>query len=63
MKKGHVRFIGLLLTGAAVLIHVMVKEGATSMDRELIEFFAGFLFAIGIGTVASTLFKRAKVNS
>lgn len=52
-------FISIILIIAAILIHVLLEDANTSLDGELIGFFAGICFGAGI-MLPLTLLKKKK---
>ncbi len=48
MTNKQTLFISILLLSASVIIEILVATPGITLDIELIEFFAGLLFGIGI---------------
>ncbi|MBR8535473.1 hypothetical protein KDU71_07875 [Carboxylicivirga sediminis] len=48
MTKKQTLFISFLLLTASILIEILVATPGITLDIDLIEFFAGLLFGIGI---------------
>ncbi len=48
MTNKQTLFISLLLLTASVIIEILVATPGITLDLELIKFFAGLLFGIGI---------------
>ncbi|BDX38802.1 hypothetical protein CYCD_21570 [Tenuifilaceae bacterium CYCD] len=60
MTKKTTIIISLLLIIAAVIIEILLKESKTSLDIELLEFFAGILFGAGISLPIHLFFGKNK---
>jgi hypothetical protein len=58
MTKGKTIFISILLIVSAILIHFLLQENTIKLDHELINFFSGILFGVGIVIFIQTLIKR-----
>nr|WP_319399215.1 hypothetical protein [uncultured Carboxylicivirga sp.] len=56
-------FISALLIIAAVIIELLLKDTQTTMDTDLIGFFAGILFGMGIGMPLTLFVKKKNVNT
>jgi hypothetical protein len=61
MSKGKTIFVAILLILSAAIIHFYVNDENAKVDKELIEFFSGFIFGIGVVALIVALFKRKKV--
>ncbi|WP_439185449.1 hypothetical protein [Carboxylicivirga taeanensis] len=48
MTNKQILFISILLISASVIIEILVATPSIALDIDLIEFFAGLLFGIGI---------------
>jgi len=60
-SKRNSILISLLLIGAAIIIKTLLKDSQTTMDTDLISFFAGILFGGGIATILSLFVKKKSV--
>nr|WP_321451251.1 hypothetical protein [uncultured Carboxylicivirga sp.] len=56
-------FISALLIIAAVIIELLLKDTQTTMDTDLIGFFAGILFGMGISMSLTLFVKKKNVNT
>lgn len=59
MSKKLVISLSVLLITAAVLMELLIKDSNTLLDIELLEFFIGVLFGVGI-TLPLQLFIKKK---
>jgi len=59
MKKSLIIALSVICITAGILIHVLIDTSFTKLDKDLVEFFAGFVFGIGI-TLPIHLFFRKK---
>ena len=48
MTKWKIILVAILLILSAAIIHLYVNGENSKLDKELIEFFSGFIFGIGI---------------
>jgi len=60
MTKGKTIFVSVLLIAAGVLIELLINDSNTSLDKELIDFFAGILLGSGASILLMTLFKKRR---
>ncbi|MGE0078855.1 MAG: hypothetical protein AB7S48_13430 [Bacteroidales bacterium] len=60
MSKKHTIVISVLLIIAAVVIQVLMDDSNTKLDKELIGFFSGILFGVGIGMPIHLFLNRKK---
>ena len=58
MTKGKTIFVSILLIVSSILIRFLMKENTIKLDHELINFFSGLLFGVGIVIFIQTLIKR-----
>ncbi len=58
MTKGKTIFVSILLILSALLIRFLMKDNTIKLDHELIGFFSGFLFGVGIVILIQSLLKR-----
>ena len=58
MNKIQTLIVSILLILAAIVIHFLLDEAVTNLDKELIGFFTGFCLAGGIVLFLTTLFKK-----
>ena len=60
MSKKLIISLSIIFIVAGVLIHVLLKDSNTKLDKELVEFFSGFVFGIGITLPINLLIKKNK---
>jgi hypothetical protein len=60
MKKYLIITISIVCIVAGILIHVLIGKSAIKLDNELVEFFGGFVFGIGITLPIHLLIKKNK---
>ena len=58
MTKGKTIFVSILLIISSILIRFLMTENTIKLDHELINFFSGLLFGVGIVIFIQTLIKR-----
>jgi MFS-type transporter involved in bile tolerance (Atg22 family) len=58
MTKGKTIFVSILLIVSAILIYFLMKDNTIKLDHELIDFFCGILFGVGIVIFIQILIKR-----
>ena len=58
MTKGKTIFVSILLIVSSLLIYFLMKGNTIKPDNELIDFFSGFLFGVGIVILIQTLIKK-----
>lgn len=62
MTNKQALFIALLLLTASIIIEVLVATPSITLDIDLIEFFAGLLFGIGITIPVKLLLDKKQRN-
>ena len=62
MTKGKTILISVLLIVSAVIIKILVTDSNTKLDKELIDFFSGILFGVGIALLFPLIFKKRKMT-
>jgi hypothetical protein len=60
MTKRKTIFVSVLLIAAGVLIVLLLNDSNTSIDKELVDFFAGILLGSGGSILLMTLFKKRR---
>ena len=58
MKKGKVLFISGLLVVSSIIMHFLRNNGDAKLDEDLVGFFIGFVFGVGILTFVLTLIEK-----
>ncbi|HAN19106.1 MAG: hypothetical protein A2X13_02570 [Bacteroidetes bacterium GWC2_33_15] len=58
MTKRNAIIASVLLIISSLVINILIKDTNTTLNIELISFFSGFLFGIGIAFLFVTLFKK-----
>lgn len=62
MTKTRIIIVSLLLIGASIMIHFLLMDSNTKLDKDLFEFFSGILFGGGLTVLVSEIFRRKKTN-
>jgi len=60
MTKTRIIIVSLLLIGASIMIHFLLKDSNTKLDKDFVEFFSGMLFGVGFSVLVSEIFRRKK---
>jgi hypothetical protein len=60
MNKKLIISLSVVFIISGVLIHILVKDSNTKLDKELVEFFSGFVFGIGITLPIHLLLNKNK---
>lgn len=63
MKNSLIIFSGLLLIFSAVIIHSFTSESKPIFDLEIIKFFAGICFGVGVGLLIVMFFGKKRVEN
>ncbi len=58
MKKSLQIVMSLALILAAIIIYLLSSVRSEVMDMDWVGFFAGFVFALGIGSIGSMFFRK-----
>ena len=62
MTKSITVFVSVILILACVIIEILMKDNNTTLDEELVGFFAGVLFGTGIGLLIHAFFRKKETN-
>jgi hypothetical protein len=63
MNKRIVILVSVLLISASILMNVLLEDSNTRLDIELLEFFTGILFGVGITLPIHIILSRKKKQS
>lgn len=60
MTKRRTIFVSILLIISALVIQVLIKDRITAFDNEIVEFFSGIIFGVGISFLVISVFRKNK---